>query len=99
VIDMLQKLEFLDDITITVDERHDFCGVSRMADGNVAEVKITISVPLLRGLLPPEEIANPDSIPEFPQISRTYLVQFMFAYEIPPEPVTTVGAPASAAKQ
>ncbi|CAH1802398.1 unnamed protein product, partial [Owenia fusiformis] len=82
VIDSIRRLDVLDDIRITADEKHHFKGLARRREFILDECKLIIKVPHLNGLLMPDEIKRPDEQPEYPVVTRTYYVQFM----IPEDP-------------
>lgn len=55
-IDSIKKLSYLDDISVSADERHQYRGLSRRREYILDEAKITFSVQVLKGVLMPEEI-------------------------------------------
>lgn len=77
-VDSLRKLNILDDIMISADERHYFKGLARRREFVLDEAKVKLSVSYIKGVPMPDEIKNPDEQPEFPVIERKYFVQFMF---------------------
>ncbi|KAL3856249.1 hypothetical protein ACJMK2_011024 [Sinanodonta woodiana] len=77
-IDCLRKLSILDDIMISADERHHFKGLARRREYILDEAKVTFEVICIKGVPIPDELKNPEDLPEFPIIERKYFVQFMF---------------------
>ncbi|KAK2157160.1 hypothetical protein NP493_1901g00010 [Ridgeia piscesae] len=77
-IDSLKKLEYLDDVIITADERHQFKGLAKRKECVLDEAKVTMSVEFIKNLPMPEELKHPDDQPEFPIVNRKYFIQFMF---------------------
>lgn len=80
-IDSLRKLNILDDIMISADEKHHYKGLARRREYILDEAKVTLEVGNIKGVPMPEEVKNPEEQPEFPIIERKYFVQFMFLEE------------------
>ncbi|KAL5016013.1 hypothetical protein ScPMuIL_005602 [Solemya velum] len=77
-VDSLRKLNILDDVMISADERHRYKGLARRREYILDEAKFCLEVSYVKGIPVPEEIKNPDDQPEFPIVERKYFVQFMF---------------------
>ncbi|XP_071178347.1 leucine-rich repeat-containing protein 43-like isoform X14 [Mytilus edulis] len=85
-IDSLRKLNILDDIMISADEKHHYKGLARRREYILDEAKVTLEVGYIKGVPMPDEIKNPDDQPEYPIVERKYLVQFMFLAETVSKP-------------
>ncbi|KAK3083802.1 hypothetical protein FSP39_003399 [Pinctada imbricata] len=85
-IDSLRKLNILDDIMISADERHHYKGLARRREFILDEAKVTLEVSYIKGVPMPEELKNPEEQPEYPKIERNYYVQFMFLQDTSPKP-------------
>ncbi|XP_052800482.1 leucine-rich repeat-containing protein 43-like isoform X7 [Mya arenaria] len=92
-VDSLRKLNVLDDIMISADERHYFKGLARRREHILDEAKLLFSVSYIKGIPMPDEIKSPEDQPEFPVVERKYFVQFMFLADtsVRPEPDQTAG--------
>ncbi|XP_070572710.1 leucine-rich repeat-containing protein 43-like isoform X2 [Ptychodera flava] len=86
VIDSLKKLSILDDFRVTADERHHFRGLSKRKEFILDEARLTIVIHVVKGILMPEELQNPDEQPEFPIIDRKYYVEYDFIESALPKP-------------
>ncbi|XP_063396913.1 leucine-rich repeat-containing protein 43-like isoform X3 [Mytilus trossulus] len=85
-IDSLRKLNILDDIMISADEKHHYKGLARRREYILDEAKVTLEVGYIKGVPMPDEIKNPDDQPDYPIVERKYLVQFMFLAETVSKP-------------
>lgn len=80
-VDTLKRLAYLDDITISADERYLYKGLSKKKECILDEAKVSFHVAYIKGVPKPEELQNPEDQPEFPIITRKYFVQFMYPEE------------------
>ncbi|KAK2148905.1 hypothetical protein LSH36_476g02066 [Paralvinella palmiformis] len=78
VIDSLRNLDFLDDISISADEKHHFKGLAKRKEYILDEAKVLLQTGFIKGIPQPEELKSPEDQPEFPIITHNYYVQFMF---------------------
>jgi len=85
-IDCLKQLNYLDDSTISADERHVYKGLAKKKEHILDEVKVSLHVASIKGVPVPEEIKNPEDQPEYPIITRKYFVQFMYPQEASNQP-------------
>ncbi|GCC24018.1 hypothetical protein chiPu_0002417 [Chiloscyllium punctatum] len=75
-IDILQNLVSLDDVLISLDERHHFKGIASHQDFIAPETKVTIEIGKVTGI--PNPIDPLDHPPEFPVVNNNYFVTYEF---------------------
>ncbi|XP_022085876.1 leucine-rich repeat-containing protein 43-like isoform X2 [Acanthaster planci] len=78
IIDSLRSLSILDDLGISADEKHHFKGLARKLEFILDEAKVTVKIGMVTGVPMPPELQATEEQPEFPIITRTYYVEYMF---------------------
>ncbi|XP_072044181.1 leucine-rich repeat-containing protein 43-like isoform X2 [Amphiura filiformis] len=77
-IDSLRKLDILDDLMISADEKHHFKGLARRKEYVLDEAKMTVKISAATGIPPPPEMLSTEEAPLYPVTTRTYYVEFKF---------------------
>ncbi|XP_044296885.1 leucine-rich repeat-containing protein 43 [Varanus komodoensis] len=78
-IDSLPRLCALDDVLITLDERHSFLGLARNPELLRCRAKMIVTIGKIRGVPNPIGPEEPESGPESPVITYSYYVTYEFA--------------------
>ncbi|XP_054628886.1 leucine-rich repeat-containing protein 43-like isoform X4 [Dunckerocampus dactyliophorus] len=76
-VDALPRLSYLDASWITPEERHRYRGMAKMSPVMVDWASATVRVGRMRGIPDPLINEEPDA-PEFPIVSYSYLITYMF---------------------
>ncbi|XP_051924045.1 phosphoserine aminotransferase isoform X3 [Hippocampus zosterae] len=76
-VDALPRLSYLDAAWIAPEERHRYRGMANMSHLLVDWASATVCVGVMQGVPDPQLDADPDA-PEFPVVSYSYVISFMF---------------------
>uniref|UniRef100_A0A8D2Q709 Leucine rich repeat containing 43 n=1 Tax=Varanus komodoensis TaxID=61221 RepID=A0A8D2Q709_VARKO len=96
-IDSLPRLCALDDVLITLDERHSFLGLARNPELLRCRAKMIVTIGKIRGVPNPIGPEEPESGPESPVITYSYYVTYEFAEAtlVPPQVLREGGSVSS----
>ncbi|XP_019741041.1 leucine-rich repeat-containing protein 43 isoform X2 [Hippocampus comes] len=76
-VDALPRLSYLDAAWIAPEERHRYRGMANMSHLLVDWASATVCVGVMQGVPDPQLDADPDA-PEFPVVSYSYVISYMF---------------------
>uniref|UniRef100_A0A669PGD4 Leucine rich repeat containing 43 n=1 Tax=Phasianus colchicus TaxID=9054 RepID=A0A669PGD4_PHACC len=93
VVDSLPKLSFLDDIHIGLDERYQFCGLSKQPELIKNEARVVVSIGKIKGVPDPSTLQELEVGSEAPVITYSYCVAYEFAAEETEDGGTEVAQP------
>ncbi|OXB64136.1 hypothetical protein ASZ78_002066, partial [Callipepla squamata] len=81
VVDSLPKLSVLDDIHVGLNERHQFCGLSKQPELIRSEAQVVVSIGKIKGVPDPSAAQELEIGSEAPMVTYSYCVSYEFAGE------------------
>ncbi|XP_021268378.1 leucine-rich repeat-containing protein 43 isoform X2 [Numida meleagris] len=81
IVDSLPKLSVLDDIHIELEERYQFCGLSKQPELIRSEAQVVVSIGKIKGVPDPSTLQELEVGSEAPVITYSYCVTYEFSGE------------------
>ncbi|NXJ15420.1 LRC43 protein, partial [Odontophorus gujanensis] len=78
VVDSLPKLSVLDDIHIGLNERHQFCGLSKQPELIRSEAQVVVSIGKIKGVPDPSAVQELEIGSGTPMVTYSYCVSYEF---------------------